>query len=344
MIIKKNEQKILKTNFNISLSILRMYLCFVIVNNHLFISKLYFRYIILLRNSIAVPIFFIMSFFLCYKIFLFNDYLKIKNRFERLLIPYFVWPFITWLINIFFYYYLNIKFKICFYDLLIQFISGHNFVTVLWFQFDLIFNTFLIFFVQKSFSKNIFFILINIEIISFILQYSFISYQLFSQFSFYFRYPLGRLNESLPFTITGYILGYLDIIKYLKKFRKSILYFNTLILIIILKYNIFISIKGFNCQGIRLYVISIIIFICFALNPFENIINSTSLKIIKIFTNYTSGIYYLHYTIYNYLSKFINLIRTKTIFTSIIIYIICYIISFIGIKIFGKTKLKHLFQ
>ena len=85
MIIDNNEKKD-KKEFNISFSILRMYLCFVVVNDHLLnIVTLKYKYLEnFLQNGISVPIFFIMSFFLCYKLFSLND--KI--------IPYFFWPII----------------------------------------------------------------------------------------------------------------------------------------------------------------------------------------------------------------------------------------------------------
>ena len=102
--IIKNYQKEVKNEFNISFSILRMYLSFVVINNHL-IDESKIRNICilkLLKNRISVPIFFIMSFFLCYKLFSLNDKMKIKNRLERLIIPYFIWPIIIWiLINVF---------------------------------------------------------------------------------------------------------------------------------------------------------------------------------------------------------------------------------------------------
>ena len=98
MMVKKIGEK----EFNISFSILRIYLCFVVVNNHLFNATDSTNIFLLkfLKNMISVPIFFMMSFFLCHKLFSLNDKKKIKNRLERLIIPYFLWPIIFWSFNI----------------------------------------------------------------------------------------------------------------------------------------------------------------------------------------------------------------------------------------------------
>ena len=341
MIIDNNEKKD-KKKFNISFSILRMYLCFVVVNVHLKKSKLKYKYLEkYLKNGIPVPIFFIMSFFLCYKLFSLNNIIKIELRLERLTIPYFLWPIIIWIYNNIFHFCLKMKVKISLYDLIIQILTGHNFLTVLWFQLNLIVITVLMALIHKLFYKNALYILINLLIISYFFQYSNINFKFFSQFSFYTRYPCGRFVEAFPFCISGYILGSLGIINYLNKKRIKALCILLSIFFISKKYGIFLSIKGFNYQGIRLHIISIITFIIFALNPFEKLIIIK--KIIIFLTNYTSGIYYLHVPIWVYLSNYISLIREGTFLGTIIIYLICYNFSLIGTIIFGKTKLKHLF-
>ena len=64
-------------------------------------------------------------------------------------------------------------------------------------------------------------------------------------------------------------------------------------------------------------------------------------RIIKTITNFTNGIYCMQ-------SQMIPLCKRKfgligNFKSCIIIYLISYFISFIGIMIFGKTKLKYLF-
>ena len=114
-----------KRKYNIFLAILRAYLSFNVINSHYLKTPpiLMNKYIIrILRNSMHVPIFFLISFYLSHKLFVSKDIVKIKKRFERLLIPYLVWPIIIWILNNFLYYTFKLNFKISLNDLKIQLI------------------------------------------------------------------------------------------------------------------------------------------------------------------------------------------------------------------------------
>ena len=195
--------------------------------------------------------------------------------------------------------------------------------------------------IHKLFKNSALFILVNLLILAYYFQYSNLNYNFFSRFSNYTKYPYGRFMEVFPFCISGYIIGSLDIIKHLKKYRIKTFYTIISVLFISIKFNIFVNIKGFFYEGIKLHIISIIIFIFFVLNPFEKAIYIKN--IIILVTNYTSGIYYLHIPIWKYLSNYFLLIKKGTLLSCIIIYLTCYFISLIGILFIGKTKLKHLF-
>ena len=345
MIDKKNSQQMKKGNF--ILALLRMYLTLLVVNSHLFnINKSIIKnkYVLkLLKNRISVPIFFIMSFFFCYKIISSKDKNKIKKRFERLLIPYFVWPIIILLLNNIFYYTIKIKVKTTLKDLLIQYQTGHNIVAVLWFQLNLIVSTSLILLIEIINNRNISFILFNFQILAYYIQYSNLNLKLFSKYNYYIRYPYGRFMEILPFCISGYIIAYFNIIVYLKEYKLKIIYFLILIMIFLTKFNILNNAKGFMYQGIELHIKSLIIFLIFSLIPSEYITNINIIKIIKILTNHTSGVYYLHIPIFIYLSNYVKLIKNQDIFGCLIVYIICYFIGFLGIKISANSKLMNLF-
>ena len=77
--------------------------------------------------------------------------------------------------------------------------------------------------------------------------------------------------------------------------------------------------------------------------PLDNNNKKMSNKIIIQITNYTGGFYYLHNKIRETLSHIISIVKNKTLFGCIIKYITCYIICFVGFKIFKKTNLKYLF-
>ena len=148
--------------------------------------------------------------------------------------------------------------------------------------------------------------------------------------------------EILPFCISGYLISYFNIIIYLKKFKLKAIYILTLIIIFLSKFIIIKNVKGFRYQGLKVHIESLIIFLIFLLIPSE-ITNINIIKFFKILTNHTTGVYYLLIPIYHYISNYIKLIKNKDIFGCLIIYIICYFISFIGLKMFGKTKLMNLF-
>lgn len=348
MIIKQTSQINKKKNINIFISLLRMYLSFLVVNTHCYKPSKYIKkylYIkLILKNKIHVPTFFIISFFFCHHLLISKDIKKLKNRFERLLIPYIFWPIIIWIFDNILNYIFNLELKKSFHVLKIQLLTGHSFITVLWFQYNLIFITLLILIIELLASKNKLFIYINLLIISYYLQYSNLNYAIFSKYNYNNKYPFGRFVESIPYCLTGFIFASLKLDIYLKKSRIKSLYILLIILIAIIKYNIFTYIKGFTYQGIKLQILSLVIFSIFILMPSENVKKESIIKIITLITNNTLGIYILHVPIKKYTERFILLIKQKTLIGSLIIYIICYFISIFGLIFCRKSRLKYLFQ
>lgn len=299
-----------KKKFNIFISILRMYLSFSVVTCHLFYpnkNNFINKYIIkLLISSIHVPIFYIMSFYLCYNLFLTKNIKKLKERFERLIIPFFIWPLVILIFNNIFNFTLNLKLKNSFNDLIIQYITGCNIQVVLWFQYNLIFSTLLMIIIEFSFYKIVRFILINILITAFFFQYSNYNFIIFSRYKYSIKYSFGRFFEIISYCITGYFLSSFNIMKYLKIYNLKSIYLLLLKIILFSKYHILNNPQGFGYQGIKLYIISVNIFIIFNLLPSKKIKNIFLIKIIKIITKYTSIVYYLHIPISIYLQYYIN--------------------------------------
>ena len=307
-------------------------------------SEIIFEKIRFLKNRIHVPIFFLMSFYFTHKLFLSKNIEKIKQRFERLLIPYFIWPIIIWIINNILYYTFKWNLKISLNDLKIQLITGHCFMTVLWFQYNLIFSTLFILIIvllSLNYSKPI---MINLFIIAYYFQYSNINYNIFSKGGFFKKYTFGRFIEIFPFCIIGHIIPSFNSLKFLRNHMIYIIYLLSLIFLLIFKFQIFTNIKGFMYQGIDLVIQSSLLFLIFLIIPYEKINNKYIIKIIKIFTSNTSGIYFLHTNVIRYMAKYNKQVKNGTLSGSIIIYIISYFISLIGTKIFGKTKFSCLFQ
>ena len=88
---------------------------------------------------------------------------------------------------------------------------GHSYMTVFWFQYDLIIVTVIIVISELLFRKFKLFFLINLEILSFYAQYSNHNYKLFSKLRFFQKYTLGWFAEIIPYCVTGYIFAYLKI-------------------------------------------------------------------------------------------------------------------------------------
>jgi hypothetical protein len=234
--------------------------------------------------------------------------------------------------------------KITFHDLTQQLLFGAPLIPTFWFQINLIIATFLIVIVELLFKKFSFLFLLDLLIISFYFQYNNYNYHLFYNFSDNKKYSFGRFAEILPYCISGFISSYLKISLFINK------YFNCSHLLFIyiffsFKYNIFTNnVKGFMYQDLQLYFKSLFIFNVVLLIPVEIISYSKFIKAIKYITNYTATVYTLHYFIFQYIKKYFSLVKNTTLYGCMIIYLICYIIGLFGILIFGKTKLKYLFQ
>ena len=93
--MKNAEKKV-----NIGIQILRMISCIWVVSNHCYYSKnnkmLHFY---LTSKNFHVPIFMFLSFYFYYKHLNDKNIKKIKMRFNRLLIPYLIWPLIFLISN-----------------------------------------------------------------------------------------------------------------------------------------------------------------------------------------------------------------------------------------------------
>ena len=331
-----------KNNFNICLSLLRIYLSFLVVNAHcLDIKKNIYTFLI--KNFLPVPTFYIMSFYFFHKTLLSKNIEKFIQRFERLLIPYIIWPIIIWILHNLLYILSKFYFPLYFRDLIIQLLTGHRYIQTLWFQLNLILETGLFIIILLIFKNNIIFILLNIELFAYILQYSNYNFKIYSNLNYEIKYSLGRFAEIIPFSVSGFMMSYFGFIDYLRKYRMKCLYLNLIIFIIICKYEIFNKEKGFFYSGIKLNILSICLFINFSIINI-NIQNTRIIGFIKEISKFTYGIYFLHIPVMKYLNNYIKIIKYRNLFGSILIFIICFIICLIANKLFYKSKLIYLFK
>ena len=184
-----------------------------------------------------------------------------------------------------------------------------------------------------------------LTLIVYILQYSGFNFFIFKTYlQFHAKLSFGRFVEVFPNAVTGFTFASLIMIEKLKKNRMKAIIFNASILIFVSNFNIFQNLKTYKYGGIRLNIAASCIFIIFSLLPIEKIRNKIIINSIKKATSYTGGIYYMHYLIGSS-PIFKKILRPMegTIISCILIYLISYFISHIGLKICGKSKFKYMF-
>ena len=309
---------------NFGVQLLRMILCFWIVIFHCFKTKKKILRKYLFGKRFHVPCFVLISFFFSFNTFSGRNIIKIKKRFERIVIPYFVFPILILLIN-------NISFNffpklrifsriITLKDLIFQFILGRQFIGVFWFQSFLIWSTLLFTIISFIFKKNLRIIINLLLVISYIIQYSNLNINLFHPFSAKIKLSVGCFAEVFPMSFLGSIISSNNLFEVNNK-TKIILY-SFISLLFILKYDVFSDINTFGFGGIKNHFGALLLFIIFYFLPMEEIKSDRFKKIIDQMTNYTQGIYSLHLIIKYIFNPKINYINNGSFLGCILIYIV----------------------
>ena len=299
---------------NLGIELLRMLLSYWIIVIHVLSFEKLRRKIE--RHNYHVPCFVFISFYFLYKILTAKNIYIIKKRFERLLIPYFIWPSIIWIFNnIIFIIFGDNRFErmLTLYDFKIQILVGRGFHGPMWFIFNLIIFTLFILIISFVFKENFLFILQIMAFISYSLQYSDFSFNFFSEFNECIRGSLGHCMGTFPISIIALSCSSFNLIKKVRKHCNKSIFFSFIIIYYIYKYDIFINLHWY--YGVKKSFMTIFIFIFFSSLPFDKIDNTIAIFIIKKITSFTQGIYCLHLIVYYYLLKFtqIQIIGFKTI-------------------------------
>jgi hypothetical protein len=140
----------------------------------------------------------------------------------------------------------------------------------------------------------------------------------------------------MPFSVSGITLSHLDIVAKLKLFKELSIFYIGVILYFILKFDVFVRIKGLFYPGVMLNLGGICIFLLFSIFSFKN---RKLIFLLNIITKFTGGIYYIHMICLSFLSRKVNFISNFTFQGSLVIYIISYIICYFGNKLSFKTKI-----
>ena len=330
-----------KKKIYIGIEILRMFFSFFIICVHYF-DKKYAKTKLLSFPFKAlpyyIPTFFIISFYFNYKTFISRNIAKIKERFLRILIPYYIWPTIIFIRYHIFNYVNGIIENDKLKNLYHQYLIGGSFHRVFWFQFNLILISLLITIIIFFFKKKHLLIIIIIGIIIYILEFSGLIYHFFSKYNYPISGTVSKLPSSFIYSISGFFLCFFNILNYFYKSRIKV--------ILIFLFSFYLGIKNIwfikngRIKVFKIDFISIGFFLFFALFPFDKIKYNF---IIFIITRYTGGVYYLHPEIYNIIRINFNSRKYRKITGCIINYLFCYLICFFGSKVFKVSKLKYLF-
>ena len=333
---KENEKRAI----NFGLELLRVILSLWIVIVHCAIPKKgHEKY---LKKGFHVPTFILMSFYFYYETMSSRKTTKIISRFQRLFIPYFLWPLIIFFINNLLFKLISVGIvvegKLYLKDIYIQLLIGSRYHGIFWFQFNLIILSLYFTIISFTFKENMLKIIQISGVIAFYLHISGINFKFFSSFNWKFATNIGYIVELIPLAVFGVIFGS---IKLIQKAKTCSFYFYLLmafVIYILFNYDLFISPKGYRYPNTLLFIIaSTSLFITFASFPLDKIENEKFKLIITNITHFTGGIYYLHPRIKDILQKFSPYLKKhKTYGRSFFIYIICYFICFIGNKIYIK--------
>lgn len=332
---------------NLGIQVLRTILSFWIVCFHCLKTDNKILITIIFKRPFHAPTFMLISFYFLLKNLQAKNIIKIKGRIERLLIPYFVWPTFFWILsNISYFFFKNNRYNkfLSLYDLICQFIIGRNILGVFWFQFTLIFLTIFFFIICFTIKSNFIFLLQLFCALSYLLQYSNFNYNFFYKYNQIIILSIGYLAEIFPLAVTGLTLSSFNIIEKIKVKRNKAIFFSIIILYFLFKYEIFAYLNGFTYRGILFNFGATFLFIFFSLLPIYKIKYNFIIIFIKIFTNFTQGVYCLHGFVKYYLQMKISFVQQKKIQGCILIYLTSYLISFIGYKLFKSTKIKYLFN
>ena len=285
----------------------------------------------------AVPVFFMISFYLSAQIFINTDKAKMHKRFRRLIFPYFAWGFI--------YYFgylicdlilktvgikngLSIDFTVR--DLLWQLAFGSDryLCPQLWFQFDLIVLTALFWIVFRYSKKHSVRIVIALIVMSLAFQYSGLNIRLFGALAYEVRFSTGRIAEVLPLACIGFLLAYTEILKPITAHRLFCCIMCIFSMFTIASGDLFTRSEGFGYGGTYMIAYSTAVFILFNTLSFT-FLPAVAKKVIKALSKYSLGVFCIHYGIGHRMDNLLAKtgININSFVKCIIIYFISLLVS-----------------
>ena len=353
--MKKAKYKPISKNFDIGIAFLRVILCFLVIIHHCYrYESKTSKWTIIIKKfdnfSFQVRTFFLMSFYYLYKTLLSFNFKRIYERYRRLLIPYIIWPVIFWLLNnLLIRKNPNLRLNYSAWFLRQQLLYGDYLIQSYWYLWDTFIITGLFIIFAFIFRRHYLFIYLIFGITSFILQYNGKNSSFFEKYRLELkRYSFGRILEMIPCAVAGVAIADTGFINFLKKYKIKTVIICIYLIYFSVNFGAFNSARGFDFSGLKLYLVSICLFLGFAMFPYKisknRNRNQKIINIIKHITGYTAGIYYLHESLFNIFNNYFDENKIRTILGNVFIYLFCYLICFIGNKSFKNTVLVNLFK
>lgn len=296
---------------------------------------------------IAVQCFMFISFYYMAKDFENVNYERIKTRISRLYIPVVFWNIVYFIVvNLMKLLFQNGNELITLKDLMMGLIFSHaNSLPVqLWYMITqiLIIVIIVVLFMYCDTKKKKTGLLIGTIVVSFVLQYTGVSYYLFATAPYESRYTLGRVIESIPFAACGILYTWhMDKLESVKK----------VILIPVLGISgiaakfILPEIETFQNGGLFPFLIGMAICVFTLVIP--DVINGKVRYAINVVGSCTMGIYCMHYLIGGILNQIVGYSALRGTFAfDILIFIVCLILTLVARKLIdiGGNKIKWMKQ
>ena len=223
--MEEKEEPVQK-EINIGIQILRMIYAFLVVVVHFGKANRALYDFSWVYIDFYVTSFFLISFYFSYNTFSSRYIIKIKERFLRLLFPYILWPIIIYIRHNFD----RIRHGQIYENILkrfyIQYLLGNNIHGIFWFLFNLILISLFICIIIFMFKDYHMYALYVLFILVTIYNYTKMHNKFMDMFNrFPIQHSLEIINETITFSITGYILAYYDILNCLIKINKYIFIF-----------------------------------------------------------------------------------------------------------------------
>ena len=343
--------------YNIGLELLRLLMCYAVVNTHFWDyweafphggAPWYFRFV---NNCIpyAVPVFMLMAFYLSSERFLSADGEWMRKRFRRLVVPFVGWTVITFIVFKALTP-LSSEFACTFRDLYLQQLLGTTKAlgSQMWFQAVLLILTgFFAAFFRLVKPVWVVWALVITAFVAIGLEYSGVNYWLFKDGIYEVRNPLGRVIPMMSYACVGLLLGrkksvFADISL---GSRWMIVALGLGVTAFLMNFDVFVVPDGFFYRGLKMLAIAVALVAALGMLPTDRVSDRATKALLAI-SRYSMGIYFVHMFVGRILTVFLFPVlglKAKCFIGTFIVFAACWIFCVILARVLPR-QLKTLVQ